>query len=768
MNNNKNTFDILHSEFDDCPKMPDSLSKKNIVAKLENIPREKETTISFKKLGTLAAAMILVMVCTIVATSDFGKDLAIENQKENVTAPTVLHNQVVLPLMDESLSAEAQLYQVNSREKIVEWFRDNYKENNKYNFGLFDDLLSFGSDSDILGGAAMDTAAPESATGVTSAVTNSINSSSQLKDHAETNTQTQGVAEGDIIKTDSRYIYYLGADRAGTNRKLRIIDSETMEAVFDSYIYDENGDILWVSDIYVNGDTLVAICTTINGYNVYGSYSYNYITTSTTTAMAYDMTNRSQPKIIRSYTQDGMYKSSRMVGSTLYTISQYYVRAESEEAIENVCIPKVDGVEIGCDCIFLPEKSGDSYILLTAFDTSSQNSDVRSVAVLGNGSTYYCSEDTFYVVANDYDYEAEKVEVRDTTIINSFNINSMKILFKATGKVKGSVLNQYSLDQYNGKLRIATSYFNYTTQKNESSLYVLDDKLDVIGKLENIANNEQIKSVRYMGDEAYVVTFRNTDPLFAIDFSDPTKPAIKGELKIPGYSAYLHPIGDNLLVGIGYEGDSQNADFNSVKVSLFDISDSTNLKELDKLVYHEASTSVRDNPKAMIYKADEGIIGMPVDTYENGSVGYLYYIIQVKDNKLTLKHKLTHLVGYYKGISDVRGTYIGDDFFTVSDFLVKKFDFGTGEFEAQVTFADMQELSPTTVAYESKDDYTLTSPFTTPTTQGNTNTSQGYTVDEPITENDAIVTSQTTPPYNPNNPDEVPEAWYTEPTTIEE
>ena len=767
MNKDINTFDVLHSEFDDCPEMPDSLSKKNIVAKLENIPREKETTISFKKLGTLAAAMILVMVCTIVATSDFGKDLAIEDQKENVTAPTVLHNQVVLPLMDESLSAEAKLYQVNSREKIVEWFRDNYKENNKYNFGLFDDLLSFGTATDI--------AAPESATGVTNAATNSINSSSQLKDHAETNTQTQGVDEGDIIKTDSRYIYYVGADRAGTNNKLRIIDTQTMEAVFDSYLYDEKGDILWISDIYINGDVLVAICTTINGYNVYGSYSYNYSTTSKTIAMAYDITNRNQPKIIRSYNQDGMYKSSRMVGSTLYTISQYYVRAESEEAIENVCIPKVDGVEIGCDCIFLPEKSGDSYILLTAFDTSSKNSDVRSVAVLGNGSTYYCSEDTFYVIANDHNYEAEKVEVRDTTIINSFNINSMKISFKATGKVKGEVLNQYSLDQYNGKLRIATSYFNYTTQKNESSLYVLDDKLDVIGKLENIANNEQIKSVRYMGDEAYVVTFRNTDPLFAIDFSDPTKPAIKGELKIPGYSAYLHPIGDDLLIGVGYEGDSQNADFNSVKVSLFDISDPTNLKELDKLVYLKSSTTVRDNPKTLIYKPDEDIIGMPVNTYVNGSVGYLYYIIQVKDNKLILKNELLHTTGY-KGIGDLRGTYIGDDFFTVSDYLVKKFDFGTGKFEDMVTFADVQELTPTTVPYESKDDYTLTSPVTTPTTQGYTNTSQGYTVDEPITADDAIVTSQTTPPYNPNNPDEVPEmpqetapgTWHTEPTTIED
>ncbi len=740
MNNDKNTFDILHSEFDDCPEMPDSLSKKNIVAKLNTVSREKDTTISFKKLGALAAAMILVMVCTIVATTDFRKDLSKESYANDIIA-TAPPTQALAPQPNYKPTADAKLSQAQSREEIINWFRNNYTDSSKNDFGLFDNLLSYG-------GAADDMAAPESATGVTSAATNSMNSSSQLKDYAQTNTQTKGVDEGDIIKTDSRYIYYLGADKGGTNKKLRIIDTQTMEAVFDSYIYDENGDILWVSDIYVNGDTLVAICSVSQGYNVYASYSYNYNTTGTTIAMSYDITNRNQPKIIATNTQDGSYRSSRMVGSTLYTVSQYYVRAESEEALENVCIPKVGGAEIGCDCIYLTENAGTSYILLTAFDTSAKDSPVSSVAVLGNTGNYYCSEDTFYVIANEYNYKDSNPEVREKTIINSFSLEGTNIAFKATGTVKGEIINQYSLDEYNNNLRIAVTYYNNTTNKNVSSLYVLDENLDVIGELEDIANNEQIKSVRYMGKEAYVVTFRNTDPLFAVDLSDPKAPKIKGELKIPGYSAYLHPIGDNLLIGIGYEGDSQNADFNSVKVSLFDISDPTNLKELDKLVYLKASTTVRDNPKALIYKADEGILGMPVNTYEDDSIGYLYYIIQVKDNKLTLRHKLTHVTGYYKGIGDVRGTYIGDDFFTVSDYLVKKFDFGTGEFESQVTFGDMLELTPTTAAAENKDIYEIEPGGAVATTVG---TSQGYTVDEPITKDDTGVTGQTTPPYNPNN-----------------
>ena len=734
--NNKDTFDILHGEFDDCPELPDSLSKRNIVAKLKTVPQEKKSTVSFKKLGSIAAALVVVAVCAFAATRDFREDIAIENDVVHQTAP-ITQSAVVPPVSDKKPTADAKISQAKNREEIVEIFRKNYSENGRYYYVLYNDIFD----------SATDMAAPESATGSVGSASDNMNSSVQLKEHAETNTQTKGVDEGDIIKTDSRYIYFIGSDTGGSNKKLRIIDTQTMEAVFDSYIYDENGDILWISDIYVNGNTLVAICTMQNSYDAYSrAYGY-YGDTGTTIVMSFDITKRNQPKLIRSNTQDGSYRSSRMVGNILYTVSQYYVQAESEENLENVCIPKVGGAEIGCDCIFLPETAGDSYILLTALDTASKDSAVSSVAVLGNSGNYYCSEDTFYVIAEDYNYKDNNPEIREKTVINSFSLDGTSIAFKAIGEVTGRIINQYSLDQYEGKLRIATTCFNNRTNKNVSSLYVLDKNLDTIGKLEDIANNEQIKSVRYMGKQAYIVTFRNTDPLFAIDLSDPKNPTVKGELKIPGYSAYLHPIGDNLLIGIGYEGDSQNADFNSVKVSLFDISDPTNLKELDKLVYLKTSTSVRENPKELIYKADEGILGMPMNTYDENGVDRLFYIIQVKDNKLTLKHKLMHLSGYYKGINHFRGTYIGDSFFTVSDYLVKKFDFGTGEFEAQVTFADLQLLVPTTAAAEQKDIYEVN-----PGTSVTVGTSAGHVaVAEPETSDDKSVTGQTTPPYNPNN-----------------
>ncbi|MBO5936799.1 MAG: beta-propeller domain-containing protein [Clostridia bacterium] len=255
-----------------------------------------------------------------------------------------------------------------------------------------------------------------------------------------------------------------------------------------------------------------------------------------------------------------------------------------------------------------------------------------------------------------------------------------------------------------------------------------------------------------MGEKAYVVTFKNTDPLFAIDLSDPKNPTILGELKLPGYSAYLHPISENLLIGIGYDGDANNADFSTIKVSLFDISNPTELKELDNVVISDATTTVSYNPKAMIYNSAEGIIGLPVNGgYNSYGDEYSYYLIRVQESGLEIMHKLLHSKGSYVNIESFRGTYIGDKFFTVSDYAVKKFNFADGKELTVWTNSEGVNLVGTTAAYENKDIADIDDNIRTTIMASTQSTSKGYAVDEPDTTAGSGVTGQTTPPYNPNN-----------------
>ena len=304
--NNKDTFDILHSEFDENIQLPDSLSKRNVVAKLNNVSQEKQSTISFKKLGSVAAAMIVVMVCTIVATTDFREDLSVENVKDVIytTSPVTqpaLNNQIIP-------EGETALLKADSREEIVAMFKKSYGENsNRYYF-----LYGLGTDMDDLKDGTVVTMKPSSS-GVVNESYNDA-ASGVATDHAETNTQTAGVDEGDIIKTDSRYIYFVGSDGNG-NKKLKIIDSKTMTAVYNSYLYDENGDIIWISDMYLKDNILVAVCAKKAAYNTYASSSVMidalYSPSASTVIVSYDITDRANPKLIRRETRDGSYRSSR-------------------------------------------------------------------------------------------------------------------------------------------------------------------------------------------------------------------------------------------------------------------------------------------------------------------------------------------------------------------------------------------------------------------------------------------------------------------------
>ena len=261
--------------------------------------------------------------------------------------------------------------------------------------------------------------------------------------------------------------------------------------------------------------------------------------------------------------------------------------------------------------------------------------------------------------------------------------------YEATGQVPGTLLNQFSLDLHEGYFRLVT-----TTEWNKHNVYILDQDLEITGRLEDFAPRwEHLHSARFMGDRGYIVTFRMTDPLFVVDLSDPTAPKVLGELEITGYSDYLHPYDENHLIGIGKEATS-NGRFQGVKVSLFDVSDVSNPKEIAKFEIGDRGTDspvLRDH-KALLFNRSRNLLVMPVLLAESvlGSPSWRYgdyvwqgaYVLHVSPEEgIHLEGEITHFaddtefseVGYDHDspLSVERSLYIGGVLYTISDAKIK-------------------------------------------------------------------------------------------------
>jgi len=268
-------------------------------------------------------------------------------------------------------------------------------------------------------------------------------------------------------------------------------------------------------------------------------------------------------------------------------------------------------------------------------------------------------------------FETELAKERDKTVVQKINIDKMNINYIAAGEVPGQVLNQFSMDEYNKNLRIATTTGNNWDSVSSNNVYVLDSDLNIIGKLEGIAPKETIYSARFIGNRAYLVTFRSIDPLFVVDLSSPTEPKVLGFLEIPGYSNYLHPYDETHVIGLGKDAnESIDADkihtpgaiyytaILGLKVSLYDVSDVSHPVEVGKVIIGERGTDsiALTDHKAFLFDKDKGIIVLPVteDKLVNRSYGggQSYedsqpvfqgaYVLNIDLNGISVRGKITH------------------------------------------------------------------------------------------------------------------------------
>ncbi len=679
--NNEN-FDDIKNLFEEETKLPENLSKEKIAAQLQKMPKKKQSNVKLfvRYVAAMAAAMIVFVGAYQFV--EFDKIDLFSNDKANETVQDAAATDKAEQKADTVLSAEA----TDSKKE------DNYKFKDEAELTAFF-KKNFENDSgSIMKGNSYFTAAPESSASSSDSVNSERDFSDVNAPFQKTNTQVAGVDEADIIKNDGKYIYIIS-----NNSLLTIVDGESMKAVFSKKIEGNTKERnLRIEEMYLNGDKLILLGEEgkddfiENGICV--EYSYEFYSMNMKTVVAvYDVSNRAEPKKLRRFIQDGSLNNSRLVGNFLYTVTDYCPNIEKTDEIKEKCYPTVDGKKSSLQNIYVTDKNSQnaSYSVLSAFDISDLSKEVKSISVLSNSGLIYCTADTMYLFCNRNEMQGENMV--QISHIYSFALNGQNLSFKAHGKISGNIDSQYNADEKDGVLRVATTDFRWNEDKNVSSLYTLDSELKILGKIEDIAKDEQIKSVRFLGGTAYVVTFKNTDPLFAIDLTDAKNPKILGELKLPGFSEYLHPVGENLLVGVGHDGNEENADFDTVKISLFDVSNKVEPKLLDCKVIKGAESEANYEPKAFFFNEEENEVGIPFRYFDEKDLYHAFLqLFKIENGKFAEVKTFNH-PSENAHSPLFRGTYIGDNIYTVSAFSVAKFEKASGERTDILTYSKAKD-----------------------------------------------------------------------------
>ena len=497
-------------------------------------------------------------------------------------------------------------------------------------------------------------------------------------DYSQTNVQTEGVDEGDVVKTDGRYLYII---REGREVQIVSIQAGKMAevAVIRPTLEQSENSIL---DMYLTGDTLQIICQRYDAdmqEDGEDAYYMNY--RGITSVCTYDLTDRANPVHVGTTEQEGTYYTSRKSGEYLYLFTSVYpqeslIRQYADQGKEYGLIPLVNGETMAASDIYIPkedDRGGTEYMLITSVNENKPDQIADQKAILESASRFYVSTENIYL-------ERENWETGSTqTAIARFSFSQGKIKGESAGVVNGAVTDDFATNEYDGFLRVLTTQWNDSGSQT-NNVYVLDQNMEIVGKIDNLAEDESIYSARFMGNTGYFVTYRQVDPLFSVDFSDPTHPKILGELKVSGFSEYLHFYGENRLLGIGWETDPETGATKGLKLSMFDVSDPADVKEVDKLVIKNIDYFPGEyNYKALTVSPEKNVIGLAASSYESsGTVNsYMVFSYDEKEGFLT---DLTY--GLQEGgdvsAEEVRGVYADDTFYVADGNNVTAFNMGKG------------------------------------------------------------------------------------------
>ena len=491
--------------------------------------------------------------------------------------------------------------------------------------------------------------------------------------YSTTNIQVSGVDEADIVKSDGRYLYISSGDTVYIVKAYPPEDGKIV-----SKIKLENA---YQPQIYIRGDRLVVI----GSAQPIPLTKLHFPPSPISFVVVYEISDRSSPVVVRELTINGSLSGSRMIGDYVYIVSNKwpYAYAYNEKEMK-IDLPSysLDGLtkEIPPEEIYYidSEESQFAFITVISLNVVDENIPPSDETLLaGVSSCMYVSQENMYLVTHQFrpvviTHNIMPIkEWREESVVYRFGLRNGKITVEARGSVPGQVLNQYSMDEYGGYFRIATT--KWSSHGSENGIYVMDMNMEVVGALERIAPGERIYSARFMGERCYLVTFRQVDPFFVIDLGDPSSPSVLGYLKIPGYSSYLHPLDRDYIIGVGKEGDN-------VKLSLFDVSDVKAPKEVAKfgMRFFYSDSEVLYDPKAFLFDAKKELLSIPLTWSEGKSViryfrGACVFNLTI-DGGFVLRGIILHQ-NDQEGVRRIM--YIDDVLYTISKSQVRMSDLET-------------------------------------------------------------------------------------------
>ena len=623
-------------------EIPEQLTPQSVEEKLKREAQQKKIQRRKIMIRWMEAAAVLAIVAAGGTQTELYKQwkepaLSSEADMEKPVAEQDTESSV----QPEEVDASGEFKQADSEEELYKTLQELEKQTGSYARGGDVMLLEESAEITTMDAGAADTAANQKVTGEA--------------DYSQTNVREAGVDEGDVVKTDGSYLYVLKSSGS-----VRIVDIRGTKMKEIAEIQPEKLNES-IEDLYLDGDRLMLVTT---GYessmeeaesDMYTVNRYQY-----TALTVYDITEREHPEVTGRITQEGDYRQSRKNGDYVYLLTQY-TPSLGDSFEDSSVMPLVNEQKLAISDVYLPDQTSQpDYLVASGINIQDPENVISSKAIVSGAADFYMSSDNLFICNNNWN------DGKSSTEILRFACEDGEITAGAMCELPGFLNDTFSLDEYQGYLRVLLTE---DSNGESNSLYILDADMQVTGAIRDLADGETIRSARFMGTIAYFVTFRQTDPLFCADLSDPDNPQILSELKLTGFSSYLHPYGDHLLLGVGYEAEEETGSQTGVKLSMFDISEPSQVEELDKYVIKGASYLPSDyDYKAILADGEKNLIGFVCDGE---------YLVFSYDEEKGFQNLLTYTMSdweYWDGDASCRGVYAGDEFYIVDQDEVLCFD----------------------------------------------------------------------------------------------